>query len=261
MSRIRNKAHEFLNAYERMNNIFKTKFGYNLYFIGGTLLGYIRENDFLENDKDMDISYFSKYTNVIDVRKEILEIISTLIDSGEELYFIRNLDYSVVKNYFRWRVDERDRIDVMPTWTQDGMIYRPTFVSYEGTSDIILPLKKEKFYDHDVFIPNKPEIKLANVYGDNWKTPDRGFKKKTRWNDSTKRVVQDQLLFRKDAWPLIKKTKQWQEELTFREKLFVRLLSFKKHKFLALLVPNRKKLKKGFFKKLRLSLNKKGNSN
>ena len=58
------------------------------------------------------------------------------------------------------------------------MIYRPTFVAYEGNSDIILPLKKEKFYGHDVYIPNKPEIKLANVYGDDWRTPDRGFKKK-----------------------------------------------------------------------------------
>ena len=261
MSRIRGKAHEFLNAYEHMSSVFEEKFGYKLYFIGGTLLGFIRENDFLENDKDMDISYFSKFTNVLDVRKEILEIINTLIDSGEDLYFIRNLDYSLVKNYFRWRVDERDRIDVMPTWAQDGMIYRPTFVAYEGTSNIILPLKKEKFYNHDVYIPNKPEIKLANVYGDNWRTPDKGFKKKTRWNDSTKTIVKDKLLFRKDAWPLIKKTKQWKEDLSLLEKITVRIFSLKRSRFLVKMVPSRKKLKKKFFRKLRLSLKKEGNSN
>ena len=82
-SRIRDKAHEFLSHYERMNSIFSSKFGYNLYFIGGTLLGYIRENDFLAHDKDMDVSYFSKYDKVVDVRLELIDIVNYLIDSGE----------------------------------------------------------------------------------------------------------------------------------------------------------------------------------
>lgn len=255
MSRIHDKAHIFLDGYDRMNSIFENKFGYNLHFIGGSLLGFIRENDFLDNDKDMDISYFSKYTNVKDVRKEILEIMNTLVDSGEELYFIRQKDYSVVKNYFRWKVDDRDRIDVMPTWCQDGMIYRPTFVGHPGDQSLILPLKKEKFYGHDIYIPNRSEDKLAMVYGESWRTPDRKFDKKTRKNEDTLRVVGKELVFGKDAWPIIKKTKQWKEEMTFREKFFIQLLSFRNYKLLAKLVPQRKKIKKRFFKKLKKSKN------
>jgi len=248
MSRIRSKAHEFLNAYERMNSIMEKKFGYSLYFIGGTLLGYIRENDFLEHDKDMDVSYFSRYTDASDVRKEILDIIDTLINSGEQLYFIRE-NYSIVNKYFRWKVDERDRIDIMPTWCQDGIIYRPTFVAYKGSSDMILPLKKEKFYGHDVYIPNKPEEKLANVYGEDWRIPNRGFKKKSRRNIYLYEGL-SQLTFPKEAWEFAKRTQQW-NDFSFFEKVFINTVVKRKIKFLAKLLPNRKWFKKKFFLKLR----------
>ncbi len=249
MSRIRGKAHEFLNAYEHMNDVMEKKFGYSLYFIGGTLLGYIRENDFLENDKDMDISYFSKYTNVSDVRKEILDIIDTLINSGEQLYFIRS-SYSIVNKYFRWQVDERDRIDIMPTWCQDGMIYRPTFVAYKGNSDIILPLKKEKFYGHNIYIPNKPELKLANVYGETWKIPDSGFKKDSRRNIYSADILEKQLNFADEAWLFAKRTRQW-KDFSFIEKAFMNLVVKQKVKVIAKILPNRKWFKKKIFMKLR----------
>ena len=248
MSRIRGKAHIFLNGYERMNSIMEDKFGYSLHFIGGSLLGYIRENDFLEHDKDMDVSYFSKYTNAADVKKEIIEIIDTLLDDGEQLYFIRS-NYSIVGKYFRWCVDERDRIDVMPTWCQDGMIYRPTFVSYKGNSDIILPLKKEKFYGHDIYIPNKPEIKLGNVYGDDWRTPNRGFKKRSRKNSYTADGLRP-LNFSKEAWGFVKRTQQW-KDFSVIEKIFMNVVVKRKVKLLARLLPNRKWFKKRFFLKLR----------
>ncbi len=258
LMRVRNKAHVFLGAYERMNSVFESKFGYKLHFIGGTLLGYIRENDFLEHDKDMDISYFSKYTNVLDVRKEIIEIINTLIDSGEQLYFIRS-DYSLVKNYFRWRVDERDRIDVMPTWCQSGMIYRPTFVGYQGTKDIILPLKKEKFYGHDIYVPNQPEVKLANVYGEDWRIPNKGFKKKTRKSSETENIVSNQLSFGKEVWNIIKKTEQW-NDLTLCEKIFLQFFSLRRFKLLARILPDRSLYKKKLVKAIVNAVKKTGKS-
>jgi len=249
LNRVRNKAHEFLDGYERMNAIFEQKFGYHLYFIGGTLLGFIRERDFLINDKDMDVSYFSKYENVVDVRKEMIEIVNSLMDSGEELYFIRS-SYTVVPNYFRWRVDTRDRIDIMPSWCQDGMMFRPTFVGYKGTKDIILPLKKEKFYDHDIYIPNDPERKLANVYGDDWKIPNPGFKKGTRKNIHTNLVIGKQLCYGKVQWKLIRRSTQWRQ-MTLLEKLFVHLIRARRFKLLAWIIPPKEKFNKTIFRRIR----------
>lgn len=249
MSRIRNKAHEFLGAYERMNAIFEEKFGYSLYFIGGTLLGYIRENDFLANDKDMDVSYFSKYDNAADVRNELIFIVNTLLDMGEEMYFIRG-DYCIVKNYFRWRVDALDRIDIMPTWCQDGMIFRPTFVGYRGDRNIILPLHKKKFYGHDVHIPNNPELKLANVYGDDWRIPNPDFKKGTRKNDFTKQVIALDLCYGSEQWKIVKKTNQW-KEFTLLEKIFVTLLYARRYKILEFIIPGKNFFRNKFFRGLR----------
>ena len=53
---------------------------------------------------------FPRFTTGEDVKKEILEIIDTLIDAGEDLYFIRD-NYSIVNKYFRWKVDDVDRIE------------------------------------------------------------------------------------------------------------------------------------------------------
>ena len=255
LNRVRGKAHEFLGAYERMNRIFEEKFGYQLYFIGGTLLGFVREGDFLANDKDMDISYFSRHENVHDVRKELLHIVDTLLDMGEELYFVRS-DLSMVKNYFRWRVDARDRIDIMPSWAQDGMMYRPTFVGYKGSRDIILPLRKEKFYGHEVYIPNDPETKLAKVYGDDWRAPNPGFKKGTRKNQYTDLVVSRQLCYGPEQWRLVKRTSQWRT-MPLLDKLFVRLIRARRFKVLALVIPDRSWFKKDFFRKIRSRASKK----
>lgn len=215
---IRDKAHIFLKHYEYMNNVFQEKFGYKLYFIGGTLLGYIRENDFLVNDKDMDVSYLSKYSSVSDVRKELTDIVFELIESGEQLYFLRS-NHSIVKNYFRWKVDEKDRIDVMPSWYQEGMLYRATFVGYKGGKDIILPLSKARFYEHNIYIPNKPEIKLSNVYGADWRVPDSKFNKHKRKNRKIKRIVDRKLAFRrKDLKKILNATGEY-EKLTTIERL------------------------------------------
>lgn len=220
MSEIRKKAHTFLNHYEHMNAVFEKLFGYSLYLIGGTLLGFVREQDFLQNDKDMDVSYFSRYRHVHDVKAEMFTIVRTLLEAGENLVFMRS-NRSVVNNYFRWQVDDVDRIDVMPTWIQDGRLFRPTFVGYSTDENIILPLRERRFYGHKVFIPNRAEEKLAQVYGPTWRTPDSGFQKQARKNAETARVLDHELRqSRMQLRELLKLTGEW-ERLTFLERILV----------------------------------------
>ena len=250
MAGIREKADLYLDTYEYINNVFQKNFGYTLYFIGGTLLGYVRENDFLENDKDMDVSYFSKYNNVLDVKQEMIEICEKLIELEEPLIFIRS-GFTTVKYFIKYKIKntEDDRIDIMPTWIQNGKIYRPTFVGYNGSKDIIFPLKKEKFYNHDVFIPNRAEEKLANVYGENWRIPDRGFKKKKRLDRDTTKVITKQLYYGDECRYLVKKTKQWNVFSPFM-KLMLQLILMRRHAFVSRILPKSGKIKRFIFKKL-----------
>lgn len=86
---------EYLRFYSRIRKTFFNEFGYDLFFIGGTLLGYVREKQFLKNDKDMDVAYFSKFKFAHCVRDEMAEIIGRLIELEERVSFIRS-NYSVV---------------------------------------------------------------------------------------------------------------------------------------------------------------------
>lgn len=250
MAKIREKADLYLDSYEHLNRVFEKNFGYSLYLIGGTLLGYIRENDFLENDKDMDISYFSKYDNVQDVKKEMIDICDKLIELDESIIFIKTR-FTTVKYFIKYRIDSEDddRIDIMPSWIQNGKIYRPTFVGYSGSKDIIMPLKKEKFYEHDVYIPNQPEIKLANVYGENWRIPDRQFKKKDRRDQDTIKVITDQLYYGDECRQLIKKTRQWKDFSPFM-KLMLNIVLMRRHSLVSRLLPKKGRIKRMILKKI-----------
>lgn len=250
MPTIREKADLYLDTYEYINSVFEKNFGYSLYLIGGTLLGYIRENDFLENDKDMDISYFSKYEHVSDVKKEMIEICEKLIELKEPLIFIKTR-FTTVKYFIKYRIDspDDDRIDIMPTWLQNGKIYRPTFVGYSGSRDIIFPLRKEKFYDRDVYIPNQAEVKLANVYGDNWRIPDKGFKKKDRRDVDTVKVITEQLYYGDECRHLVKKTKQWKEFSPFM-KLLLNIFLMRRHSVISKMIPKTGTIKRMILRKI-----------
>lgn len=217
---VKGKEHKYLSHYEYMTRVFYEKFNYQLYFIGGNLLGFIRDGKFLDNERDMDVSYFSKYKTVYDVKQELIEIIIRLVNDGEQIYLIRP-NYTVAYNYFKWKVEDGERIDVMPTWVQNGMIYRPTFVGYRGNEDIILPLKEVSFYGHTIYIPNKPEVKLTNVYGENWRVPDDKFKKSDRTSANTRLILNKKLKYDNNTIKhLVKLTGEW-KKLSLKGKLSV----------------------------------------
>lgn len=167
---------EYLEHYDRINKLFKQKFGYDLFFIGGNLLGLIRSGDLLDNDYDMDVAYLSKYSKIEDVKKEYFNIVKELIKIGEDIEIFTKKK-STRKGYFWWKFNSKNRIDVMVYWWFNGKLYRPTFVEYDGNLDIILPLKECILHGYKVLIPNKPEEKLSNVYGKEWRIPDNNFKK------------------------------------------------------------------------------------
>ncbi len=254
---IREKANLYLDTYEYINSVFEKNFGYSLYFIGGTLLGYIRENDFLENDKDMDISYFSKYENVSDVKKEMIEICEKLIELDEPLIFIRS-GFTTVKYFIKYKINETedDRIDIMPTWIQNGKIYRPTFVGYNGTREIIFPLRKEIFYGHNVYIPNQAEMKLAKVYGESWRIPDKDFKKKKRRDRDTIKVITEQLYYGDECRYLVKKTKQWKDLSPFM-KMVLNIILMRRHNLISKILPKSGKIKRKILKKINSIIRKK----
>lgn len=140
------------------NIIKETDIKYGLIF--GTLLGAIRENNFIAHDEDTDVFILHEY------KDHFFELLPTLKENGLELVryngnllsFMKDDEY--IDIYF---FKEKNKFRVKKIRTLDDSYNIPA--KYMNT-----PIKYH-FLDMDILIPNNPEKVLKILYGKNWKIP------------------------------------------------------------------------------------------
>jgi lipopolysaccharide cholinephosphotransferase len=136
-----------------------TEIKFTLFY--GSLLGYVRESDFIENDNDIDVliprSQAELLVSIIKEKKirtkhcsaNIYQLCSPTIDPFDVYVYDEYIDNVLIKH--------------------DGnLLFKK--------SDVF-PLQEITFHDYQVFIPNNSEQILKELYGD-WKTPkprDRSY--------------------------------------------------------------------------------------
>lgn len=145
-----------LLLYEFFCNIMKK---YNIDFIPfyGTLLGIIRENEFIDSDDDIDALVYSKnFKKIVKIiRKEKIktgiikykEIIQLFLPTGE----------GPIDIYFYNKVGE----DILIKW--DGNLL--------FSQKYIFPLKEQIFKNKKIAIPFDSKEILKQIYGENYLTP------------------------------------------------------------------------------------------
>lgn len=141
--------------------------GVEFFLRSGTLLGCIREGDFLAHDKDIDIGVFET------IDKQALVDLITASDC-----FTQPADPHAEQNTVSFSVQHRNMIGF------DIYFYRDTGDHY--TSDCFIPgksytktftkfsLKPVQFIGAEFMAPGNPELYLSELYG-NWKEPDHYF--------------------------------------------------------------------------------------
>ena len=124
----------------------------------GSLLGIIRDNEFIDGDDDIDVLVFRKdYQKLIDfIEKEDTE---NLIKKTEDEKDILQLYYGDIGPFDIYITDSSDR-KLTINWEKD--VYH--------INDII-PLKTIEIYGYHIQIPNYPEKILRKYYGFNWYIP------------------------------------------------------------------------------------------
>jgi phosphorylcholine metabolism protein LicD len=132
------------------------KNGINFFLLYGTVLGAIREKDFIEHDTDTDIGIFEKD------REKLLKIIPILLENGFELIRTKAPDDLVtfMKN------DEYIDIGIFRL-EKDNYRYQNNFISkkYLEELDVI------SFLEYDFFIPINIKKLLKEWYGSDWMIP------------------------------------------------------------------------------------------
>lgn len=161
----RKEEHKLKMIYEikQLEVFFKTTFNLDLYLIYGTLLGAIREKNFIPHDKDIDLAYFSQYTNAHQVRKEFSYICKVL---KEKNLFKRARGY---KHIDCGAISDKFIFDIWSSYIENNVFYLAPFKQSFNISTFI-PLKETIFKNTIFKIPNNPKIFLNDFYK-NWKSP------------------------------------------------------------------------------------------
>lgn len=146
------------------NNVMKFLKNCNITMIlfYGSLLGYHRDNSFIDMDDDIDVIVSEIDFNLL------LEFIKNKIYMNYNLKVgiknenILQLFYNDIGPFDIYKFEQHNN-DILLKW--DGNLL------YE--KELIFPLSKVNFNNYDIFIPNLTEKILIITYGENWFIPQK----------------------------------------------------------------------------------------
>jgi SAM-dependent methyltransferase/tetratricopeptide (TPR) repeat protein len=145
----------------------------------GTMLGAVREQNFIGHDNDFDTVYISGHTTPAAVREEFRTVCDRLVDRG---YSLR------VKKTHTWvRVPgtgpERDadfthKLDIFFAWFDEQGFFQTSYGHHGEAirrSEDFHQFRTERLGIGEILIPRNAEDILAQLYGPGWRHPDPGF--------------------------------------------------------------------------------------
>ena len=154
---------------------FKTELEIDIYPVYGTLLGMIRDNDFILHDTDIDMAYLSKCKTNKAVLNEFNMICKFLEE--KQLLFYR---IKTASHIHMCSPNKHLRIDLWISWIDENDKYHLVWtVGGDIEASMILPFKTINFKNQTLNQMNNPEQFLNTHYG-NWGTPISG--EAENWN-------------------------------------------------------------------------------
>jgi hypothetical protein len=169
----RDEAHTkpLLDSTERLLDALREA-GVDAFPAYGTLLGAVREQDFIGHDSDVDLGYVSRETHPLDVVRESFRLQRFLKERG---YAVDR--YSAAA--FKVDVVEADGtvrgLDVFGGYFLHGYLYLLGEIGTPFEKEWIVPLGTCTLAGRTLPAPARPEKLLEATYGPAWQVPDPAF--------------------------------------------------------------------------------------
>ena len=162
---------QLFDLYTRLKSDLLESFDLDLIPLYGTMLGAVRENDFIDADHDFDVGYISNHAEPGAVRDEFKRLCGHLISSGYNLAvdpahteITLNGSGQLLDLHFGW-------------FNSDG--YLDVSYGYHGSpvkrSAEFTAFRAEKLGDFSIPMPLNAEAILEQLYGSTWNSPDPNF--------------------------------------------------------------------------------------
>jgi hypothetical protein len=146
--------------------------GVDAFPVYGTLLGAIREQDFIGHDSDVDLGYVSRHQHPLDVIRESYRLHRHLRERGFSID-----RYSAAA--FKVEVVEADGavrgLDVFGGYFLNGSLYLMGEIGTPFMEEWVFPLGTCTFAGRTLPAPARPEKLLEATYGPNWRVPDPAY--------------------------------------------------------------------------------------
>jgi SAM-dependent methyltransferase/tetratricopeptide (TPR) repeat protein len=150
--------------------------GLTLFPFYGTMLGAVREQDFIKYDNDFDTIYISSHSSPDAIISEFKAMCGSLIDRGYSL--------KIKPTHASVKLPNDDRkIDIFFGWFDNEDLFQVSF-GYHGTpvkrSSSMSTFRPERLGTLEIPVPENAEALLEQLYGPYWRVPDPGFKHHSR---------------------------------------------------------------------------------
>lgn len=156
-----------LEAYTTARALFAEHLGRELFLLYGTLLGCIRDGDFIAGDDDVDVGYLTDAADPAAVKAETLDVVERLLALGYDA------GCRISGGLFKLYIDERE-LDIYPVWFADGRAW--AYQDIDAQRSDFAPPTTTRFKDVEVAVPARAEQVLEGTYGPDWRVPRPGFR-------------------------------------------------------------------------------------